>query len=381
MSGNLFRTKLCDLLGIDYPIMLAAMAPDVSDPALVAAVSEAGGIGVLACADKSPEEIRNLAAETRKLTGKPFGIDVALPIKADTLSLDFHEALAQADLPEEHVRLRDEFMAANAIPYVDDISKATPGLSSIAAFKLGYELGKRQVETILDIAPALFVSALGDPSFMVARAHRRGIKVMAVVGRSKDAARVAEGGVDAVICTGTAAGGHSGAVDGTVLVPQVAEMVAPLPVVAGGGIVDGRGLAGALALGATGVWVGTRFIASRECAALPWYKRHLVEADDMATVRNRWYTGKTTRHIAGAWDAACERSGLEPLDMPAQGICVTPMTLGAVEAGEYVSSGIYCGQGSARIEAVLPVAEIVSGMIEEARAILIEELPQKVQLD
>ena len=101
----------------------------------------------------------------------------------------------------------------------------------------------------------------------------------------------------------------------------------------------------------------------------------------MAPVRNRWYTGKTTRHLEGAWDKACEQSGLEPLDMPAQGICVTPMTLGAVEAGEYVSSGIYCGQGTARIDAVLPVAEIVSQMIEDARAILTEELPQRVQLN
>ncbi|MDP6708761.1 MAG: nitronate monooxygenase [Alphaproteobacteria bacterium] len=381
MSENVFRTELCDLLGIDYPIMLAAMAPDVSDPTLVAAVSEAGGIGVLACADKSPDEIRELAAETRKLTDRPFGIDVALPIKADALSLNYREALAQADLPEAHVRLRDEFMAANGIPYVDDISAATPGLSSVAAFKLGYEFGKRQVEAILDIAPALFVSALGDPSFMVADAHARGIKVMSVVGRSKDARRVARGGVDAVICTGTAAGGHSGAVDGMVLVPEVAEMVAPTLVVAGGGIVDGRGLAGALALGAVGVWVGSRFIASEECAAKPWYKQQLIEADDMATVRNRWYTGKTTRHIEGAWDRACEASGLEPLDMPAQGICVAPMTLGAVEVGEYVSSGIYCGQGTARIDAVLPVRRIVSEMIEDARHILTEELPGRIRFD
>ena len=185
MGARVFRTALCDLLGIDYPIMLAAMAPDVSDPTLVAAVSEAGGIGVLACADKSPDEIRDLAAETRKLTGKPFGIDVALPIKADTLSLDYKEAVAQAGLPDDHIRLRDDFMAAHGIPYVDDMRKVTPGLSSIAAFKLGYELGKRQVEAILDIAPALFVSALGDPAFMVADAHRRGIKVMSVVGRSR----------------------------------------------------------------------------------------------------------------------------------------------------------------------------------------------------
>jgi len=381
MGARIFRTALCDLLGIDYPIMLAAMAPDVSDPTLVAAVSEAGGIGVLACADKSPDEIRDLAAETRKLTGKPFGIDVALPIKADTLSLDYKEAVAQAGLPDDHLRLRDDFMAAHGIPYVDDMRKVTPGLSSIAAFKLGYELGKRQVEAILDIAPALFVSALGDPAFMVADAHRRGIKVMSVVGRSKDAGRVARGGVDAVICTGTAAGGHSGAVDGTVLVPKVADMIAPTPVVAGGGIVDGRGLAGALALGAVGVWVGSRFIASEECNARPWYKQRLIEGDDSSTVRNRWYTGKTTRHIESAWDRACEESGLAPLDMPAQGICVAPMTLGAVEAGQYDASGIYCGQGIARIESVQPVAKIVAGMIEDARAILTEELPAKVRLD
>src|SRR5580692_459242 len=120
MSRPILKTKLCDMLGIEYPIMLAAMAPNMSDPPLVAAVSEAGGIGVLACTDKTPDEIHDMAAETRKLTDKPFGMDVGIPSRVETLSFNFKEAVAMAALPEEYVKLRDEFLADHGIPYADD---------------------------------------------------------------------------------------------------------------------------------------------------------------------------------------------------------------------------------------------------------------------
>jgi nitronate monooxygenase len=379
MSRPILKTKLCDMLGIEYPIMLAAMAPNMSDPQLVAAVSEAGGIGVLACTDKTPDEIHDMAAETRKLTGKPFGMDVGIPSRVETLSFDFKEAVAMAALPEQHVKLRDRFLADHGIPYADDVSKKTPGMGATGAFMVGYELGKAQVAAILDVAPALFVSALGDPSFMVEEAHRRGVKVMGQVGRTRDALRVK--GVDAMICTGTGAGGHSGAVDGMALIPRVVRLLSPAtPVIAGGCIVDGRGLAGALALGTIGVWVGTRFIASKECNAKPWYKQAIVDADDMSTVRTNWYTGKPTRHIQSEWDETWDQSGLSNLGMPRQAVLAAPMALGAVEAGHYRESGIMCGQGSVGIESVLPVREIIDSMVEEAREILANELPSKVSL-
>lgn len=378
MAATRFRTSLCDLLGIDYPVMLAAMAPDVSDPQLVAAVSEAGGIGVLACGDKDPDEIVALAAETRKLTGKPFGMDIALPARVETYGFDFREAAAKAKIPPQHLAFRERFLRERGIPFDDDTSRATPGMSSVAAYKLGETFSRQQVKAILQERPALFVSALGDPSFMVAEARARGIKVMSVVGKVKDAVNVARGGIDAVICTGTAAGGHSGEVDGMVLVPHVVERVAPVPVVAGGGIVDGRGLAAALALGAIGIWVGSRFIASEECKAPAWYKAHLVEAGDGATVRSKWYTGKTCRHLRSEWDTAWEASGLPALPMPEQALLTTPMALGAAQVGRHLESGVFCGQGVARIDGVLPVREIVDRMIADAREILLRELPARV---
>lgn len=381
MPAPRFRTPLCDLLGIELPVMLAAMAPDVSDPKLVAAVSEAGGIGVLACADKEPEQIVALAAETRKLTGRPFGIDIGLPARVETYGHDFRSAAAKASFPATHLALRERFLAERGIPYDDDASRATPGMSSVASFKLGETFSRSQVEAILQVRPALFVSALGDPSFMVAQARARGVKVMSLVGKVKDAVTVARGGVDAVICTGTAAGGHSGDVDGMVLVPQVVERVAPVPVVAGGGIVDGRGLAAALALGAIGVWVGTRFIASRECGVPDWYKQRIVDAGDGATVRSKWYTGKTCRHLRSEWDEACDASGLPALPMPEQALLATPMALGAASVGRHLESGVFCGQSAERIDSVLPAAEIVTRMIEGAREILQRELPARVVLD
>ena len=216
---------------------------------------------------------------------------------------------------------------------------------------------------------------------MVAEAHALGIKVMSLVGKVKDAVNVARGGIDAVICTGTAAGGHSGDVDGMVLVPHVVERVAPVPVVAGGGIVDGRGLAAALALGAIGVWVGSRFIASRECSAPDWYKQRIVDAGDDATVRSKWYTGKTCRHLRSEWDTAWDASGLAALPMPDQALLTTPMALGAASVGRHLESGIFCGQGVARIASVLPAHEIVTRMIDQARDILQRELPARVSFN
>jgi enoyl-[acyl-carrier protein] reductase II len=128
-----------------------------------------------------------------------------------------------------------------------------------------------------------------------------------------------------------------------------------------------------LALGAIGVWVGSRFIASQECSVPDWYKDKLVEATDTSTVRNRWYTGKTTRHINSDWDRKSDASGLDALPMPEQGILVTPMTIGAARVGRHEDSGIYCGQGTARITEVLPVAAINS-----ATEILARELPARV---
>ncbi|HMN15124.1 MAG TPA: nitronate monooxygenase, partial [Bellilinea sp.] len=234
MNQNIFRTPLCDMLGIEFPIMLAAMAPDISDPQLTAAVSEAGGIGVLACADKDPDQIIALASETRKLTKKPFGIDIGLPARVETYGHNYQEAVSKANLPKQYVKMRDDFLEKMGIPFDDNTNNATPGMSSVASFKLGETFSRSQVKAIFQTRPALFVSALGDPSFMVAEAHARGIKVMSLVGKAKDAINIARGGVDAIICTGTAAGGHSGDVDGMVLVPHVAESVSPIPVVAGG---------------------------------------------------------------------------------------------------------------------------------------------------
>ncbi|CAM5798393.1 NAD(P)H-dependent flavin oxidoreductase [Rhizobacter fulvus] len=340
MAATSFRTPQCDLLGIELPIMLAAMAPDISDPKLVAAVSEAGGIGVLACADKDPEQIIAMAAETRKLTGKPFGMDIGLPARVETYGHDFRAAAAKAHFPPQHLALRERFLQERGIPFDDDDARATPGMSSVASFKLGETFSREQVKAILLARPALFVSALGNPAFMVAEAHALGIKVMSLVGKVKDAVSVARGG-----------------------------------------IVDGRGLAAALALGAVGVWVGSRFIASRECSAPDWYKQRIVDAGDGATVRSKWYTGKTCRHLRSEWDTAWDASGLAALPMPEQALLTTPMPLGAARVGRHLESGIFCGQGVARIASVLPAHEIVTRMIDQARDILQRELPARVSFN
>src|SRR5580692_9497444 len=231
------RTPLCDLLNIKYPIMLAGMG-GVSYAELCAAVSEAGGFGTLGMAGRSHSEIRDEIKKVRDLTGKPFGVDLL------------------AAVPESLERTAD---------------------------------------LIIDGGAAAFISGLGvPPPHLVKKFHDAGLKVMNVSGTVRHAMSAQAGGLDAVVAQGTEAGGHTGKVAGMALVPQVVDAV-KIPVIAAGAIVDGRGLAAALALGAQGVWIGTRFIASTEAHAGGIYKQVIVDADDEDTIVTRCYSGKPMR--------------------------------------------------------------------------------------
>src|SRR5689334_6327566 len=230
------HTKLCDLLGVKHPIMLAGMG-GVSYGELAAAVSNAGGYGVLGMAGRTPDFIRDEMRKVRKLTDKPFGVDLL------------------AASPE-----------------------------SLTA----------SVEIIIEEGASSFVAGLGVPMPIMERLKKAGLKVMVVCGAVKHAVKAEQAGCDAVICQGGEGGGHTGLVGTLPLVAQAVEQV-KIPVAAAGGIYDGRGLAAALALGAQGVWMGTRFIASREAHAGDLYRQAVVEAADEDTVRTRCYSGKPMR--------------------------------------------------------------------------------------
>jgi enoyl-[acyl-carrier protein] reductase II len=311
------RTPLCDLLGVDYPIMLAGMG-GVSYGPLAAAVSEGGGFGTLGMAGVAPKDIREQIRIARSLTKKPIGVDLLAAVP---------ESLEQT------------------------------------------------ADIIIEEGANAFISGLGvPPPHLVKKFHDAGLKVMNVSGTVNHARHAEQGGLDAVIAQGTEAGGHTGRIAGMALIPQVVDAV-KIPVVAAGSIVDGRGLAAALALGAQGVWVGTRFIASAEAHAAQMYKDVILEATDESTIVTRCYSGKTMRVNRNEYVADWERRPQDIQPFPAQSIAsaragVLGGIAGQMEGLDKSKSCFAMGQGAGAIRAVKPAAEIVRDMIAEAAEVL-----------
>ncbi|MGD8809494.1 MAG: nitronate monooxygenase, partial [Gammaproteobacteria bacterium] len=254
MARPVFRTRLCDILGIEYPILLAGMGSrgKATPAALVAAVSEAGGMGVIGGSGLPAEELQSVIREVRKLTDKPIGVDLLLPASlakgAGTTRTEVRRQLNEK-FPE-HVAFVKSLMAKYDLPevYVDNEAVVSTNLI------------ESQVRVVMEEDVQVFAAGLGDPSWIVPQAHERGMTVMGLAGTPRNAERQKAAGVDIVVSQGHEAGGHTGRIANFPLIPQVVDAVAPTPVVAAGGIADGRGIAAALALGAIGAWVGTAFL-------------------------------------------------------------------------------------------------------------------------
>jgi len=308
------RTPLCDLLNIEHPILLAGMG-GVSYAELAAAVSNAGGYGVLGMAGRTPEFIRDEMRKVKKLTSKPFGVDLL------------------AASPE-----------------------------SLTA----------SVDIIIEEGASSFVAGLGVPMPIMEKLQKAGLKVMVVCGAVKHAVKAEQAGCDAVICQGGEGGGHTGLVGTMPLIAQAVEAV-KIPVVGAGGIYDGRGLAAALALGATGVWMGTRFIASDEAHSAQMYRDTIVEATDESTIRTRCYSGKPMRVQKNAWVDDWEKRPQDIQPFPQQAMLsgragVMGGIGGQMEGLDADKSCFAMGQSAGGVRDVLPAAEIVKRILKEAEA-------------
>ena len=362
----MLRTEICEMLDIEYPICLAGMGSEAT-PKLVAAVSNAGGLGVLGrnsgtrqrygAAYPSPEELRSAIKETRKLTKKPFGVDLLMPSGVpDKASIDE----LKAQFPKEHVAFIDKL-------------KAELGLGDFRAPERGpvtLENTKALIDVVLEEDVPVFVAGLGDPGFMVPEAHRRGIKVMALAGNLRHARRQVQAGVDVVIAQGYDAGGHTGRIGTFSLVPQVVDAVSPIPVLAAGGIMDGRGLAAALALGATGIWCGTVFLGTKEAEMPDSFIEMAIPATEADTVIHRVFTGKTNRTIKNKLVERWEREGPPPLPMPLQSLLIADLYYGlqATDKREYLMWS--AGQGIGMLKELKTVKEVIGDMVEGALKIL-----------
>ncbi|MCP3984981.1 MAG: nitronate monooxygenase [bacterium] len=381
MTTRTLRTPLCDLLGIEYPILSAGMGPSLIGEStgapveLVVAVSEAGGLGVLGGAGFTVEEMRDSIREIRKQTDKPFGVDLLLPAQqvasGDAPAEDTHEIPLKEvlqNLPQAH---REWFL---------HIQKELDLPDTEAVLSSGTTTARPHaaVEACIDERVPLFCAGLGNPGFMVDAAHQAGMKVLGIAGNSKNAGRIAASGADLVVAQGHEAGGHTGRVGSMALWPQAIDASAPTPVLAAGGIGDGRGLAAALAMGCVGVWVGTRFLASNEGGALDLQKAAIVQATDEDTRRTTIYTGKTSRATYNRFHDLWDESKLEPLRFPVQVMLASAVVDMFNNAGKVEYVGPFAGQVSGLIHEIKPAAEIVNDMVEEAVEILTRRLPESV---
>ncbi len=369
MSEKVLHTAICDLFGIKYPIMLAGMG-GASTPALAAAVSNAGGLGVLGAAACAPDELRQWIRRTRELTDKPFGVDTLLP---STVPSGGSVQKFKAELPQSHIDFAREFKRRHNIPDPDPAK--TPG----RGFAFSRDFFNQQIEVVLDERVPVYVAGLGDPGFMIPEAHKRGMKVMAIAGAVKHARRFVDSGVDVIVAQGTDGGGHNSRVGTMVLAPQVVDAVRPLPVLAAGGIADGRGLVAALALGAVGVWIGTPFLATPESGIEDYQKEAILEAGSEDTVVSRCVTGKPARLIKNKWAEEFEASGLKPLPMPFQGLIALPVMEAARQAGRKDIAPGFAGQSIGMIRSIRPAGEILERMVSEAVEILSHSMPATVR--
>ncbi|HEU5422213.1 MAG TPA: nitronate monooxygenase, partial [Nitrolancea sp.] len=308
-SAPRLHTPLCDLLGIRYPIIQAPMAGGPTTPELIAAVSNAGGLGMLGAARMPLDRLRATIHAIRALTDRPFGVNFLLAGPDTEPSAEEIAVVRQ---------VLDRFRAELGLP---------PGPAELALPPSSLDAA---VDLTLEEHVPVLSSGLGDPAPWASEAHNSGARVLAMVASVEEAVQVVAGGADVVVAQGAEAGGHRSSfvlgpggevplVGTLALTPQVADAVAA-PVVAAGGIVDGRGVAAALALGASGAQLGTRFLLAREAGTAPAHQQRLLAAVETETAVTRAFSGRPARSLRNRFSEEFAQSGAEPLPYLLQGM-------------------------------------------------------------
>jgi NAD(P)H-dependent flavin oxidoreductase YrpB (nitropropane dioxygenase family) len=362
------RTRVAELLGVEFPICAFSHCRDV-----VAAVTNAGGFGILGAVAHSPARLENELTWIEEQTGgKPYGVDLLLPPKyvgAEQGGIDAGQV--RELLPEEHRAFLDDLLARYGIT-VSPEDRARRRSSGG-----GLNISPKGYEPLLDVAFThdirLIASALGPPpSDLVDRAHDHDVLVAALAGTTQHARRHAAAGVDLIVAQGTEAGGHTGEVATMVLVPEVVDAVDPLPVLAAGGIARGRQIAAALALGAEGVWCGSVWLTTEEAETPPVVKDKFLAASSSDTVRSRSMTGKPARMLRTAWTDEWERpDSPDPLGMPLQTALINDSLLRFNQAAGHPGARArelatyFVGQVVGSLDRVRPTRSVVLDMVEE----------------
>jgi len=303
------RTVICDLFDIPYPILQGGMAW-VATTELVSAVSEAGGLGIIGAGHAPPDWVQEQIRETKRRTNKPFGVNIML-----------------------------------MSPFAEEV-----------------------IDLVIDERVPVVTTGAGNPGVHIPRFKKAGIKVVPVVSSVALAKRMERSGADALVAEGMESGGHIGETTTMALVPQVVDAVS-IPVIAAGGIADGRGLMAALALGAKGIQMGTRFVCSTECIAHERFKQKLVAARDRATITTGHSLGHPVRALENRMTRQfqeMERRGLPREEIESFG--VGRLRQGLIE-GDVEGGSLMAGQICGLISDVKPVAQIINEIMEQAEAL------------
>jgi len=353
------RTPLCDTLGLEYPIFAFSHCRDV-----VAAVSKAGGMGVLGAVGFSADQLETeLVWIDEHVGGKPYGVDIVMPATSAGVEGADPEALLaqiQAMIPDAHRQFVDELMERFDIPPLPEGERA----GGVLGWAEG--VARAHVDIAFGHPISLIANALGSPpKDIIDRSHEAGVKVAALAGKAQHAVRHVNNGVDIVIAQGHEAGGHTGEVTTMVLVPEIVDAVPGTPVLAAGGIGTGRQIAAGMALGAQGVWMGSIWLATAESSSAPEHLERYLEATSSDTVRSKSYTGKPARMLRSAWtDAWADPNGPGPLGMPLQNILTAEANARIARSHRKDIAFVPVGQIVGSMNSVRPVRDVMFDLVE-----------------
>jgi NAD(P)H-dependent flavin oxidoreductase YrpB (nitropropane dioxygenase family) len=355
------RTALTEMFGIEHPIVGFNRSPGV-----VAAVTNAGGFGVLAGSAYRPEELdAQLTWIEEQVGGRPYGVDLIVPGKFAGSDSDDLIAGLRAQIPPEHFAYVRDLLDRYGVPpleHVEDRDEIAAAINPSGAMAL--------LEVAFRHRIALIANALGTPPpELVERSRAAGVVVASLVGQAKHAHRQLEAGVDVLIAQGTEAGGHTGSIATMVLTPEIVDIAGDRPVLAAGGIADGRQMAAALALGAAGVWCGSVWLSSAEDVAVQAVKTKFLAATSGDTLRSRTRTGKPARQLRTAWHDEWEKPGSPAtLPMPLQSMLVNEAWQridAAAQAGHEGAlelESFFVGQVVGSFRGIRPAGEITRQM-------------------
>jgi NAD(P)H-dependent flavin oxidoreductase YrpB (nitropropane dioxygenase family) len=361
------KTPICEMLGVEFPLLAFTHCRDV-----VVAVTNAGGFGVLGAIAHPPEVLeRELGWIDERVGGRPYGIDLIVPEKFEGKGEPVDNEALLARVPEAHWRFLDRLFEKYGLE-----RPRHGGEFSTGAVMFSDENVERLLEVAFSHPIRLIANALGvPPRFMVDRAKAEGVPIAALVGAREHAVRQVEAGVDVIIAQGYEAGGHTGEVATMVLVPEVIEAVASIravPVLAAGGIVTGRQMAAALALGAAGVWTGSVWLTTDEAETIPVVKEKMLRASSRDTRRSRVRTGKPARQLVSAWHEEWEgRESPGPLPMPLMSMVAEDAMHRINDAAEGGHEGAkqlatyFVGQGVGLMTTAKPAADVVYDFMSE----------------